>query len=251
MKAFSLITINLFIFLFCNDLISQPSKTDYFLTYGAMAVVAGSQLFQDELAPAEPRWKEPNAIDLYFRNKLKWPNKDIDNAHNLSDILLWGMLIPSVFWTPAIGGHKYNEHLLLNIQVMAATGLLIGTTKYLTARERPYAYFGIKNNADKSADNISFFSGHSAFAFAAATTVSMTLQNKYRHNSAWIWSGTLTVAAATAFLRIASDRHYMSDVLTGTFVGMLTAYIITKNQTRTYFTNSNPQRNVLYLSFSL
>lgn len=251
MKAFSLITINLFIFLFCNDLISQPNKADYFLTYGATALVLGSQLLQDELAPAEPRWKEPNAFDLYFRNKLKWPDSDIDYAHKLSDVLLWGMLIPSVLWTPAIGGHKYNEHLLLNLQVMAATGLLVGITKYLTARERPYAYFGIKTNADKSADNISFFSGHSAFTFAAATMVSMTLQNKYGHYSGWIWSGTLTCASATAILRIAADRHYMSDILVGTFIGMLTAYIITKNQSGTYFLKRNLQPNVLYLSVSL
>lgn len=243
----------LILILFSGNLLSQPKDIDYVLGYGGLTIVAFNQLFLDTLAPTEPNWKEPNSFDLYFRNKLKWSDSNINIAEKISDILVWGTLaLPSTFLAPSLGDYPYNQHLLINIQILAATGILVGATKYLIARQRPYSYFEIETGADKSRDYLSFFSGHTAFAFASATTTSMMLQDKYKHNSGLIWSGTITLATITGMLRIAADRHYMTDVLSGAVVGTLTAYLITRNQKKKYFDQEKPSMNIFFnLSFPL
>ena len=220
----------LILVLLSNNLFGQPKDIDYILGYGGIALAATNELFKEKLAPAEPNWTEPNPFDIYFRDFFKWPDSRVYNAHILSDIILWSMIIPSTFGAPAISGYHYNEHLLINIQVLAATGLLTGISKYVIARQRPYAYYKVDAGSEKYKDNLSFFSGHSAIAFAMATTTSILLEKKFHHISGLIWSSTLTLAATTGILRIAADRHYMSDVLTGTVVGTFTAYLIAKNQ---------------------
>ena len=246
MKKSTVPVIILFNILLLSPLFSQPKDADYFITYGGMAVVLSSQLFQDYLSPAQPGWTETNRFDLFFRDKLKWSDPNIHIAHKLSNVLLWGFLIPATFWAPELGDYKYNEHLLLNMEVLAVAGFLVASTKFITGRQRPYAHFHIKTDADPSEDNISFFSGHSTLTFAAATSTSMMLQDKYHSNSGWLWGSTLTLAALTGYLRIAADRHYMSDVLTGAVIGTLTAYLITKNQKRNYFESRKSKLNVLF-----
>jgi membrane-associated phospholipid phosphatase len=41
-----------------------------------------------------------------------------------------------------------------------------------------------------------------------------------------IWAAGLALAATTAYLRMAADRHYLTDVLTGSAVGALGAALI-------------------------
>jgi membrane-associated phospholipid phosphatase len=170
----------------------------------------------------------------------------------LGDIILWGMIIPSAFGAPAISGYHYSDHLLINMQVFAATGIITGAAKYIFARQRPYAYFHVDAGSEKYKDNLSFFSGHSAFAFATATTTSVLLQKKYHNISGLIWSSTLTLAATTGILRIAADRHYMSDVLGGAIIGTLTAYLIVKNQKKRILEKKTLQKTILFnWSFAL
>ena len=42
----------------------------------------------------------------------------------------------------------------------------------------------------------------------------------------WIWAAGLAVAAVTAYLRIAADRHYASDVTVGAAIGSLTGFAV-------------------------
>ena len=67
----------------------------------------------------------------------------------------------------------------------------------------------------------SFPSGHTATAFMMATMLS----KEYRHKSPWISVGAYTVAAATGLSRIANNRHWMSDVMVGAGIGVLSTEI--------------------------
>lgn len=63
----------------------------------------------------------------------------------------------------------------------------------------------------------SFPSGHTATAFMTATM----LAKEYGHKSPWIGIGAYSVATATGLMRMANNKHWLSDVLTGAGVGIL------------------------------
>ncbi|MGE7776492.1 phosphatase PAP2 family protein [Chitinophaga sp. NPDC101104] len=63
----------------------------------------------------------------------------------------------------------------------------------------------------------SFPSGHTAQAFAAATFLS----EEYKHRFPWMPYAAYGVASAVGGLRIANNRHYVSDVLVGAGLGIL------------------------------
>lgn len=66
-------------------------------------------------------------------------------------------------------------------------------------------------------NNHSFPSGHTATAFMTATM----LTKEYGHKSPWIGIGAYTAAAATGLMRMANNKHWLSDVLTGAGIGIL------------------------------
>lgn len=63
----------------------------------------------------------------------------------------------------------------------------------------------------------SFPSGHTANAFAAATFLS----EEYKHRFKWMPYAAYGIAGTVGVLRMANNRHYISDVLTGAGMGFL------------------------------
>lgn len=63
----------------------------------------------------------------------------------------------------------------------------------------------------------SFPSGHTATAFMTATM----LTKEYGHKSPWVGIGAYAVAATTGLMRMANNKHWLSDVLTGAGIGIL------------------------------
>ncbi|MCW5909878.1 MAG: phosphatase PAP2 family protein [Cyclobacteriaceae bacterium] len=63
----------------------------------------------------------------------------------------------------------------------------------------------------------SFPSGHTAQAFAAATFLS----EEYGHRFKWIPYVSYGIATSVGFLRMANNKHYISDVLVGAGIGIL------------------------------
>lgn len=100
---------------------------------------------------------------------------------------------------------------LLSEAIMSGT---VFSVKRMTNRERP----------DHSGFN-SFPSGHTANAFAAAEF----LMQEYKDVSPWYGYAGYTVATATGVLRMYNNKHWLSDVVTGAGVGIIStklAYII-------------------------
>ncbi|WP_207632690.1 phosphatase PAP2 family protein [Foetidibacter luteolus] len=62
-----------------------------------------------------------------------------------------------------------------------------------------------------------FPSGHTAQAFAAATF----LAEEYKHRFKWMPYAAYSIAGSVGALRIANNRHYISDVLMGAGIGFL------------------------------
>src|SRR6185503_9514255 len=70
-------------------------------------------------------------------------------------------------------------------------------------------------------DYVSFYSGHTGFAFSSALSGAYLFS--LRSPDPWarrvMWASELGLAGATATLRIVAGRHYPSDVLVGLVAG--------------------------------
>ena len=86
------------------------------------------------------------------------------------------------------------------------TGSTVNALKQTTHVERP-----------DGSNNRSFPSGHTATAFMTATM----LTKEYGHKSPWVGIGAYTAASATGLMRMANNKHWLSDVLTGAGIGIL------------------------------
>jgi len=140
-------------------------------------------------------------------------------------IVAWGVRrSPDVAWQMA----------MINLQSYALTSLFTGFLKRVADRERPVAtvcadnpsYDDSCNNADK---HYSFPSGHTSIAFAGASLMCL------HHAELDLYGGDadivacvagMTTAALTGVGRIASDRHYATDVLSGAALGGLMGGVV-------------------------
>jgi membrane-associated phospholipid phosphatase len=106
---------------------------------------------------------------------------------------------------------------------VVASGLLGEAFRLATARERPSVHAlppDEKPMTDHPEENnMSFVSGHSATSFGLAVSSGMVASMRKRRLAPVIWATGLSLAAATSYLRIASDEHYMTDVLAGSVLG--------------------------------
>lgn len=92
----------------------------------------------------------------------------------------------------------------------AIMAIVVNTLKNTTQVERP-----------DGSNRHSFPSGHTATAFMTATM----LAKEYGHVSPWIPIGGYAVASATGLFRMANNKHWLSDVMTGAGIGLLSTEI--------------------------
>lgn len=110
--------------------------------------------------------------------------------------------------------------------VKSKTDIANRTAILLKSEMIMYATVGlIKNTShtlrpDGSANN-SFPSGHTAQAFAAATF----LNEEYKERIKWMPFLSYGIASGVGALRIANNKHYISDVLVGAGIGILATKI--------------------------
>ena len=124
------------------------------------------------------------------------------NIGNISQFIINGIALGSTLYYKDYEGLKeYSYATLLSL----STTILI---KYTADRERP----------DRS-DNYSFPSGHTSFSFNGATF----LHRRYGIN----WGMPAYVLASfVGFSRVATQRHYLSDVLVGAGIGIASNMLI-------------------------
>ncbi|MCC7052453.1 MAG: phosphatase PAP2 family protein [Gemmatimonadaceae bacterium] len=119
---------------------------------------------------------------------------------------------------------------LRTTEAVAASGAVISAIKLLAGRTRPYAspdhspahwdfLGGLNSDSTRS-----FASGHSALAAAAAATLAVEWRRQGR--SGWKTVGpplVYALAAMTAGSRVRDRKHWLSDVVSGSAIGMLGA----------------------------
>ena len=179
----------------------------------------------------------PNNLDSFVRNKLIWNQKNRSNAKKYSDFLLYGVVLGSLPIIPKATNGNYKKHLLIQLEILSINGLITNFTKNIFDRQRPYSYYGTKNNDKESFK--SFYSGHTSTSFALAVSSANILSDYTNLNSKLIWFGTLGIASATGYFRIAADKHYFTDIITGAVIGSFIGHFVFKELHNKYF--SHPQ----------
>lgn len=223
------------------------SETDYIKTCGSVGLFLSSEIFQEKLAPESPRWTSQNLVDKKIRDHLKWRNTKLSLASDISDGLLYGVFIPSLVVTPKYTEDSYEDDFSKLLFSFGLTGIATNSIKYITGRERPYGYYGTRKSNGKD-DNLSFFSGHTSIAFSIGTSSAYLLSERYPKNEELIWISSYTLAISMAYLRIASDKHYFSDVLVGGLVGSAIGYFVVSRDATSDKSNN---RNMILFSTNI
>ncbi len=193
-----------------------------------------AQSAQDSVAAHEARgkfqWQIPAVLvgcgvfsmldsdgDEFFINKLEVREERNENfgsfANHFDDYL---QHVPSattfiLSLSKVKGKHNLRNQAVLYVKselVMLAT---VYSLKYTVGEARPDT--GQKN---------SFPSGHTAQAFTAATF----LAKEYGHKSVWISIGAYTAASTVGVFRLLNNRHWISDVLVGAGIGILSTNLV-------------------------
>lgn len=109
----------------------------------------------------------------------------------------------------ALLGHDAAEAAISFLLTAATTSAV----KYLVRRPRPYQQYPADLLCLQPVPTASFPSGHTSFAFSAATTLTIRCPRWYVATPAYLW------AASVAFSRLYIGAHYPSDVLAGAILG--------------------------------
>jgi hypothetical protein len=109
------------------------------------------------------------------------------------------------------GKNSFGNRTALLIKSEAMMAVITYSLKKITRVPRP-----------DTGEPTSFPSGHTAQAFAAATFMA----KEYGHRSIWYPVGAYTIATGIGVLRVMNNRHWVSDVLAGAGIGILSTNIV-------------------------
>ncbi len=215
---------------------------DAAVTLSAATVMLLTESYKNQLAPARCRWCDFNGkgeevlnpIDDGMRQLVKW--RDPSPARHMADYLAF-MFAPvaSIGTMMAASIHDRGElgypvDMLLTLEAVMIAGLFNQGIKFAVARERPFIHVMTeeekKLQSHPSDNNLSFYSGHTSLTFSiAAASGTIASLRDYRLKYL-VWGSLVPIAALTGYLRIAGDRHYFVDVLTGAVIGSAVGVLV-------------------------
>ncbi len=114
------------------------------------------------------------------------------------------------------------------LQAILWNGLFTETSHWISQRARPFVYSDPLVLGLDPAHYTSFYSGHTSVSAVSNTMVLLLLIT--RRAPTWLLLIDLAVAEtlifSTAYFRMMSARHFLTDVLCGAVAGILTAFFV-------------------------
>ena len=167
-----------------------------------------------------------NSIDDLDRKFARKYNRTIHNAGTVTVAGCY-LITPALYLAEySLGNFDFHEGLMVAVMFAETVGIGNSVKNFLKVafqRKRPYMYFdGFPEDKLSNHDfEFSFPSGHTLDAFATASFASYTFCRYFPESNYRIpvIAGSYALAATTAFLRVASGNHFVTDVLSGAAIG--------------------------------
>jgi len=153
---------------------------------------------------------ENHQIQLFNSGISEEVNEHIDEKISIDDFSQY-LPVASVYGLSVLGvqgKHNFKDKTIIVATSYLIMGLAVNTFKLTSTVERP----------DKTSLN-SFPSGHTATAFMGAEL----LYQEYKDVSVWYGISGYLIATGTGVFRMYNNRHWLSDVVAGAGVGILSA----------------------------
>lgn len=155
-------------------------------------------------------------------------------AARISDATLAAMVAaPIIYFTGSTIEDADGDRLLIYAESLAINLAVFEGAKHLVQRPRPYLYSTspeVVRYAERQGEDAyqSFYSAHAATAFCAATAGAYLLGASSSSSSAraLAWGGGFAAAAAAANLRVRAGKHFYSDIVIGSAVGIAIGYVV-------------------------
>ncbi|MCG8554592.1 MAG: phosphatase PAP2 family protein [Proteobacteria bacterium] len=208
------------------------------------AGLAGAQVFESMLVPSRPRWRGGWGPDDALRDALRWGS--ITTAERVSSGWTLSVVLGGLFMAPLGSEHPYGHQAALVAEAAGFTALATGLIKAAVGRQRPYARFATRASRGRN-DNASFPSGDTSWSFAVAVSNASLLGREHPEQAPLIWASSLSAAGIAGYLRLAADRHYLSDVMAGAALGSAFGLLVPLLHYDTYFGSSDRRRKARIL----
>lgn len=214
---------------------------EYVVTAGALSAYFAVRFVAPKSDDAA--WRTPTLLDAPVRQALRLEKRRArDGAETAADALEYTLLAQSFAiepWlvaglarrSPDVGWQLF----IINAQSHSVAMLLNATTKLFIARERPYAGACTRDPSYHQAcleyDRFrSFYSSHSSIAATSAGLACAHHTNVPLYGDpvadVVACAGTGLLALSVGALRILSDAHWTTDVITGQLIGFSIGFLL-------------------------
>lgn len=197
---------------------------------GALGVyLLRGAVFHTSPTPSACRWCEVPGFDAGVRRALVWGNTDRADSwsgyetYYISPIVGLTLLIAS---DRDASMTRLIDDVLPVVETVAIMQVATQWAKYAFARERPYLHYNDSTVAVGRDANSSFWSGHSSFGFALTGAAATVCHFRAYSTEPYVWAAGITLSVSTEYLRIAADKHYLSDVVVGGLVGLTAGLLV-------------------------
>jgi membrane-associated phospholipid phosphatase len=211
-----------------GDLVTLPRRPS---TWVILGTAGGGAL----LAHQADDYVTSHIVGSDRADKVFIAGKVLGSAYTQAGVALGLYTFGRYAIAPAADGSRTNKvsHLgfdLIRAQLVAQA--YVQGTKYLVRRDRP------------TGECCAFPSGHAASAFAAASVI----ERHFGYRGAW---PTVVAASYVATSRLVDNRHFLSDVVVGSAVGVVSGWTVVGSHGRDQFAlMPTPIRGGIFLSVS-
>ena len=217
-----------------DEVVRRPVLDVSVVLGGGLVFILGEAVFKDQISPDVCRWCGSNPLDRGIRGGLRWHRPE--RAATISD---WtGFLVTPILTFGSVGAAALIEDAgdqlltdgLIILESALLTSNLTNLVKGIAGRQRPFAHFAPASDFTRTRspqeNNLSFFSGHSSFTMSLAVSAGTVASLRGYRLAPAIWTAGVGLSLTTGYLRIAADRHWGTDVVTGWLVGAAVGFAV-------------------------